>query len=109
MKVLLLETPLIFSIIPRKYPSIMDVLTLNLRNENTDEIISPEITFSVNERLDIMLTTTPLDFKTQNKYEVTLLRGSEIIYKGKLIVLEKGTDVQNYTYASQTTSQYSFK
>jgi hypothetical protein len=109
MKVLFLETPLKFSLIPRKYPIITDALTLNLRNETTGDVINPVITFTVSDKLNITLTTQPLDFKTQNKYEVTLLKGSEIIYKGKLIVLEAGTDVQNYNYGSQTTSKYSFK
>jgi hypothetical protein len=109
MKVLFLNTPLEFSLIPRKYPFISDELTLSLRNETTGLLINPVITFTVSDKLDITLTTQPLDFKTQNKYEVTLLNDSEIIYKGKLIVLEEGTDVQNYNYGSQTTSKYSFK
>lgn len=109
MKVLFLETALEFSVIPRKYPNISDVLTLNLRNENTGEVITPEITFIVSQKLDITLTNQPLEFKTQNKYEVTILNNTEIIYKGKLIVLESGTDVQNYNYGSQSTSKYSFK
>lgn len=109
MKVLFLDETLIFSLIPRKYPNISDTLTLDLRNENTGVVINPAITFSVDDKLNITLTTQPTDFKTQNKYEVTVLNGSEIIYKGKLIVLESGTDIQNYNYGSQTTSKYSFK
>lgn len=109
MKVLFLETALKFSLIPRKYPIISDVLTLNLRNETTGDVITPAITFTVTDKLSITITAQPLDFKTQNKYEVTVLKDSEIIYKGKLIVLEAGTDVQNYNYGSQTTSKYSFK
>jgi hypothetical protein len=109
MKVLFLETALEFSLIPRKYPIISDDLTLDLRNETTGTVISPAITFSVTEKLNITITEQPLDFKTQNKYEITILNDSEIIYKGKLIVLDSGTDVQNYNYGSQTTSKYSFK
>lgn len=109
MKVLFLETPLEFSVIPRKYPNISDTLTLNLRNENTGEVITPEITFIVSQKLDITLTNQPLEFKTQNKYEITISNDSEIIYKGKLIVLDSGTDVQNYNYGSQSTSKYTFK
>jgi len=109
MKVLFLLEALKFSLIPRKYPIISDILTLNLRNETTGLVINPAITFTVTDKLNITITAQPLDFKTQNKYEVTILKGSEIIYKGKLIVLESGTDVQNYNYGSQTTSKYSFK
>ena len=136
MKVLFLETPLKFSLIPRKYPKYTDVLTLILRNENTNLFVIPKITFTVDDKLTISLIDLsqstidlqnitidsllvlgdpinnlefPADFKTQNKYEVTVLNSSKIIYKGKLIVLEAGTDVQNYNYGSQTTSKYSFK
>lgn len=109
MKVLFLESPLEFSVIPRKYPNISDTLTLKLRNENTGDVITPEITFIVTQKLDITIIDQPLEFKTQNKYEVTISNDSEIIYKGKLIVLDEGTDVQNYNYGSQTTSKYSFK
>jgi len=109
MKVLFLTETLEFSAIPRKYPNISDTLTLDLRNENTGEVITPEITFTVTDKLNITITTQPTDFKTQNKYEVSVFNDAEIIYKGKLIVLESGTDIQNYNYGSQTTSKYSFK
>jgi len=109
MKVLFLTETLEFSAIPRKYPNISDTLTLDLRNENTGEVITPEITFTVTDKLNITITTQPADFKTQNKYEVSVWNEGEIIYKGKLIVLESGTDIQNYNYGSQTTSKYSFK
>jgi len=109
MKVLFLTETLEFSAIPRKYPNISDTLTLDLRNENTGEVITPAITFTVTDKLNITITTQPADFKTQNKYEVSVWNEGEIIYKGKLIVLESGTDIQNYNYGSQTTSKYSFK
>jgi hypothetical protein len=110
MKVLFLNTPLIFSLIPRKYPDISDILSLQLRNESTNITINNAVYFSTDERkLYIELTTQPAEFKTQNKYEITLLNGLEIIYKGKLIVLESGTDIQNYDYGSQTTSRFQYK
>jgi hypothetical protein len=136
MKVLFLQTPLMFSLIPRHYPKETDVLTLVLRNEYTNEFLIPKITFSVDEKLTIELIDLsqstidlanitidsllvlgdpinnlefPADFKTQNKYEITLLNANEIIYKGKLIVLESGTDIQNYDYGSQTTSRFQYK
>lgn len=109
MKVLFLTETLEFSLIPRKYPIISDTLILNLRNENTGEVITPEITFIIADKLNITITEQPTDFKTQNKYEVTVFIEGELIYKGKLIVLESGTDIQNYNYGSQTTSKYTFK
>jgi hypothetical protein len=109
MKVLFLETPLLFSLVPRHYPISTDVLTLVLRNENTNAVLIPLISFTIDKTLVIEVLEQPTDFKTQNKYEVTLLNGLEIIYKGKLIVLEAGTDIQNYNYGSQTTSKYQYK
>jgi hypothetical protein len=110
MKVLFLNNPLIFSLIPRKYPDISDILSLELRNESTNTTINNAVYFSTDERkLYVELAAQPTDFKTQNKYEITLFNGLEIIYKGKLIVLEAGTDIQNYDYGSQTTSKYQYK
>ena len=109
MKVLFLNNPLVFSLIPRKYPVVTDILTLNLRNESSNLTITPVVSFTVNDKLNITITTQPQDFKTQNKYEVTLLNGEEIIYKGKLIIVESGTDIQNYNYGSQSTSKFTYK
>jgi hypothetical protein len=109
MKVLFLDNPLVFSLIPRKYPIISDVLTLNLRNESTNLTITPAVSFTVSDKLNITVLEQPQDFKTQNKYEITLLNDTEIIYKGKLIIVESNTDIQNYNYGSQTNSKYSFK
>lgn len=67
------------------------------------------MSFTIDDKLNIEVTAQPTEFKTQNKYEITLLNGLEIIYKGKLIVLEAGTDIQNYDYGSQTTSRFQYK
>ena len=136
MKVLFLQTPLTFKLIPRQYPKSTDVLTLILRNEYTNLFLVPKIRFTVDDKvsieiidlsqttIDLALITIdsnlvlgdpinnlefPADFKTQNKYEVTLLNDNKIIYKGKMIVLEAGTDIQNYNYGSQTTSRFQYK
>lgn len=109
MKVLFLTEPLIIFLIPREYPELGDVLTLSLRNEFTDEVISPSVTFeTVAKQLLVTITTQPTDFKTQNKYEATLKNGSNIIYLGKIIVLESGTSVQNYEYNTQTNVRFDY-
>jgi len=109
MKVLFLGTPQIFYIIPRVHPIITDTLVLTLRNEITDTIITPAITFVIGEKLEIIITTQPTDFKTQNKYEVSLHNETELIYKGKIIILEEGTDIQNYEYNTQSNARFDYK
>ncbi len=104
MKILFLGEPLIFKCVPRIYPIAQDDLKLFLRNENTNEILEPEITFIVAQKLSIQLTQQPDEFAERSKYEITLKVEDEILYKGKLMVLKAGTDIQNYAYSSQTTT-----
>jgi len=109
MKVLFLGQSLVLKLIPRTFPSLIDTLLLNLVNENSGLVITPEITFVITDKLEVTITTEPADFKTQNKYSIELKNGSEIIYLGKLITLENGTSVQNYEYGSQTNARFKFK
>jgi len=109
MKVLFLDTPLVFYLIPRVYPIITDTLTLYLRNEITDKTITPAITFTISEKLKITIPAQPTDFKIQNKYEVELKNGSSVIYRGKIIILAEGTDIQNYEYSSQINAKFKYK
>lgn len=106
MKVLFLNDPLIFSVIPREYPLEIDNISLTLRNEFTDEIITPEITFEVGQKLEITITEQPETFAENKKFEVTILNDEKTIYLGKLIILKSGTDIQNYEYKQQTNSRY---
>lgn len=109
MKVLFLTEALNFSAIPRVYPLVTDTLTLTLRNEQTDIIITPGVTFTVTDKINITITDQPADFKPQNKYEVTIKNGSELIYLGRMIILESGTDVQNYENATQSNERFQYK
>jgi len=106
MKVLFLNESLIFSVIPRNYPLENDNISLTLRNEFTDEIITPEITFEVGQKLEITIVEQPEKFAENQKYQVTILNDEKIIYLGKLIILKSGTDIQNYEYKQQTNSRY---
>lgn len=107
MKVLFLNQPLTFSCIPRNYT--IESLSLTLRNELTDVEISPEITYTIDNKLNITITTEPTDFAIQNKYEFTLKDGDYLLYCGKLIVLKQDTDVQNYEYNTQKDEYFQFK
>lgn len=109
MKVLFLNTELSFSVIPRKYPAEIEDILVTLKNENTGEYLTPSFSFTVDEKLNITLDSQPQDFRSQNKYEVEIKNGSEIIYLGKIIVLEEETDVQNYEYGSQTNTRFKYQ
>lgn len=109
MKVLFLDAVLDFYLIPRVYPLITDTLTLSLRSEITNEVLTPPVTFTIEEQLKINITTQPTEFAIQNKYEVELKNGTDVIYRGKMIILAEDTDVQNYEYSSQPTAKYGYK
>ena len=109
MKVLFLGDDLILKVVPRVFPSLADEFSLILRNENTGLLIYPSYTFDITDKLEITIPTQPEDFKAQNKYDIEIQLNGSIIYLGKLIVLDSGTNVQNYEYGSQSTSRFKFK
>lgn len=110
MKVLFLTEPQVFYCTPREYPEAGDPVTLKLRNEMTDVIIEPAVTFeTIGNELAITLTAQPADFEARNKYELILKNGANIIHLNKLIILESGTDLQNYEYSTQTNGRFKFK
>ncbi len=109
MKVLFLDQELIFKVVPRIYPSLNDEFLLTFRNENTGVTFTPSYTFEITDKLEITLPTQPTDFSIQNKYDIEIVLNNEIIYLGKVIVLESGTNIQNYEYGSQSTSRFKFK
>lgn len=100
MKVLKLTEALKFSLIPRIYPITSDTLVLTLRNEMTNEVLTPAFTFTITDLLNITITTQPTDFKDKNKYEIELKKSANVLYLGKLITLNSGTDVQNFNYGN---------
>lgn len=101
MKVLFLDTPLKISLIPRKYPLENDVLSLTLRKEIDDTILTPEFTFEVGEKLELTITEQPEEFAILDKYEFELKNGDDVIYLGKIQILKEGTSIQNFEYGSQ--------
>ena len=109
MKVLLLGSPLIFAVIPRVYPENGDTLILKLRNEISNLELTPEILFEVNDKLIITIASGPEDFKSQNKYEIEILNDADVIYRGKLLILDHDTNIQNYEYGSQQNKRFDYK
>jgi hypothetical protein len=59
--------------------------------------------------LNIKILSQPSDFESQNKYEIELKNGLNVIYRGKLLILEQGTNIQNYEYGSQTKTRFDYK
>lgn len=107
MKVLFLNTPLKFSVIPRVYPLSNDSLSLTLRKEINNIILTPEFTFSVGQKLEITLTEQPIEFAILDKYEIEIKNDNEVIYLGKLQILKEGTNTQDFEYGNNN-GRYSY-
>lgn len=100
MKVITAALPL-FRLVPRFYPDIEDELLLVFENE-----MEIDFEWSIDKNmLAVILLDTSLMQQREN-YSFTLLLGNEILYKGKLIFLKNGTDVQNYTNQSQDNKRW---
>jgi hypothetical protein len=110
MKVLYLNKPYDINLVPRVYPLANEDLVLTLRNESTQLTFEPEIEYLVNGLLTVsIIGGVPLDeFQSMNKYELTLKNGLSVVYKGKLIVVDESTDIQNYAYTDQTNSRFTY-
>jgi len=100
MKVVTAALPII-ELVPRFYPIVLDELVLEFENG----FIIP-FTWSINNNLLILTITDISQFKQRENYSFTLLNDGEIIYKGKMIFLKNGTDVQNYTNNSQDNKRW---
>ena len=100
MKVVTAALPII-ELVPRFYPIIADTLTLTFENG----LIIP-FTFILDKNLLILTLTDTAQFKQRENYSFTLLKGTDILYKGKMIFLKNGTDVQNYTNNSQDNKRW---
>lgn len=100
MKAVTEENPVI-KLVPRYYPASGDSLILTfedgfdidfewVQNKNVIEII--------------LLDTS--EFTQGSDYSFSLSKDGEIIYKGVIIFLKNGTDIQNYETQSQDTSPW---
>ena len=100
MKAIFLNTPFEFYFIPRNFPVETDTLSLSLRNEFDGTILTPTVFFEVGQRIKITIDSQSF-FKAFEKYEVEIKNGNEIIYLGKMIVLNEGENTQNYNYGNR--------
>lgn len=106
MKILFLNTPFTFSLVPRILPT--SNVTVILRNEMTGILITETLPFTFLKGKIYITLSSNSDFTTQNKYEVEVKELDKTIYRGKLMILEENTDVQNYTQETQTNKMYAY-
>jgi len=100
MKVVTTAVPII-KIVPRLYPNPTDELVLELE---TGQII-PILWTQIKNILEITVTDISL-FEQRGNYSFTISNSGVVIYKGKIIFLKNGTDVQNYTNQSQDNKRW---
>jgi hypothetical protein len=90
-----------FSVAPRVYPQPADTLILAFENGFTTTF-----TWSIIGQL-LSVTLDSTEGITQGTtYSFTITNNGTTIYKGKIIFLKDGTDVQNYTNQSQDTKRW---
>lgn len=99
MKVVTESVPVI-KFVPRIYPVPEDTIIITFE----DSLVIP---FSwVVEKNIVIITLDNTNLVQRGNYSFSVLIGAEIIYKGKIIFLKDGTDVQNYTNQSQDNKRW---
>jgi hypothetical protein len=78
-------------LIPRVYP--VGNITLNLYNEESDEILTYEIMPLITDGLMYLSFTET--FINKSNYRIVILDDTDIIYRGKLFITDQ-TDLENY-------------
>lgn len=97
------------TLVPRIFPNEGDTLEVNLRNELNDISKVPTNSFSyINNYFTLSIDNSDSYFKIQNKYELTIKRSETIIYQGKILCVEIGTDIQDYKHAIITNNKIQF-
>jgi hypothetical protein len=98
MKILFLDTNYTFKFIPRIEILQNDALIVDLKNEYTKVITDNiENSFILNGNyVKITLNLLPLGAKHRDKFELSITKNNEVVYLGKILVLNEGTDIQNY-------------
>lgn len=100
MKVVSQGNP-VLKLVPRYYPLANDVLTLEFENG-----INVPFNWVLSKNLIVITLTDTSLLKQRENYSFTLLMGTKIMYKGKIIFLKNGTDIQNYTNNSQDNKRW---
>jgi len=96
-----------FSLVPREYPTSSSLLSLELRNQLLDNTIYPQFSWIINEDyLDIFIPTSSL--RVSEKFEINLNSETDTIYKGLIMMVDSGKDIQNYKHATITNDKITF-
>ena len=100
MKAVTEENPVI-KLVPRYYPASGDNLILAF--EDGFEI---DFTWTQNKNIIEITLLDTSKFTQGSDYAFLLSKDNEIIYKGVIVFLKNGTDIQNYETQSQDTSRW---
>jgi len=87
--------------IPREY--VADI-TLKLRDDSTNEITTSSIVSTTDK--DYMVVNTIFDLKEGNFYDLTILSGTDIIYKDKIFCTDQTIDQDTNNYYSVNKDEY---
>lgn len=98
MKILYLDNPFTFKFIPRIEILENDILIVDLKNEYTKvSTENVDNTFILNGNyIIITLNSLPLGAKHRDKFELSIIKDNEVVYLGKILVVNEGTDIENY-------------
>jgi hypothetical protein len=98
MKILYLDTDYTFKFIPRIAILQNDALIVDLKNEYTKvSTENIENSFVLNGNyIEITLNSLPLGAKHRDKFELSIMKDNDAVYLGKILVVNEGTDIQNY-------------
>ncbi len=100
MKVVTEAIPVI-KLVPRFYPALSDDLIFNL-----DDGTVLDFTWTIEKNNIIVTIESTAGFVQGQTYSFTIKKGADIVYKGKIIFVADGTDIQNYTNQSQDTKRW---
>lgn len=90
-----------FKIAPRLYPNTGDTLILELETGQILDI------YWIKDNNLLEITVNDLTkFEQRGNYSFTISNAGVVIYKGKIIYLKNGTDVQNYSNNSQDNKRW---
>lgn len=100
MKTVTQATPNVI-LVPRFYPLLTDTLDLVFESG----LIIP-FTWIIDKNKIVITLLDTSELIQRDNYSFTLKRGQEIVYKGLMMFLKDGTDVQNYTNQSQDNKRW---
>ncbi len=88
------------TLIPRFYPD--TAITLELKNETTDEVTTVANTYAISN--GFFTITFDYTFVNKDRYQVKLLEGTDVAYRGKIIATDQ--EPQDY---KQTDGLYIYE